>query len=221
MAPPRFRLVIGDKAWSSWSLRPWLAMARFGIPFEEETVLLRLPDTTEQLRRHSPSGKVPLLMAGDFAIWDSLAILEYLAEDHPSLWPADRLARTRARSVSAEMHSSFQALRGHCPMDILATNPMATLPEPVAADVRRVVAIWRTCRSEFGRGGTFLFGAFSAADAMFAPVASRFRTYVPDLAPYGDDGTARDYVATIFAMPEIARWCADALAQLERRPPPV
>ena len=149
---------------------------------------------------------MPLLLDGDLAIWDSLAILEYLAEAHPELgvWPADRQARALARCVAAEMHSGFGALRRTCPMEFLATHPLDPVPEDVEIDMRRIVALWRDCRAKFGAGGPFLFGAFSAADAMYAPVASRFRTYLPDLAAYGDDGTAAAYVATIFAMPEMA-----------------
>jgi glutathione S-transferase len=194
-------------------------MTRLGLTFEEIDVLLRQPDTTLNLQRLSPSGKVPLLLVGDHPIWDSLAIIEYLAEEHPGLWPSDRMARARARSVTAEMHSGFQALRSHCPMDLLAVKPMAHLPDPVAADVRRIIGIWRGCRQEHGSGGPFLFGGFTGADAMFAPVATRFRTYLPDLAAYGDDGSAAAYVASIFAMPEMQRWSEAARVQLARRPP--
>jgi glutathione S-transferase len=215
MAAHRYRLVIGDKNWSSWSLRPWLAMRRLGIPFEEINVRLRQPNSKEEINKYSPSGMVPLLLDGDFAVWDSLAILEYLASEHPetALWPAERRARALARCVSAEMHSGFLPLRSACSMEILAKNPLAPVPEEVAANIRRIVALWRECRSAFGAGGPFLFGAFNAADAMYAPVAARFRTYIPDLGAYGDDGTAAAYVDTIFAMPEIAAWIDGARAQ--------
>ncbi len=208
----RYRLVIGNKAWSSWSLRPWLAMRRLGLPFEEINVRLRRPDSKAEILKHCPSGLVPTLLDGDLAIWDSLAILEYLAEQHPEvqLWPADRTARATARSISAEMHSGYLALRQHCSMDVLARLPQATLPVEVATDVRRIVALWQDCRTRFGGGGPFLFSRFSGADAMYAPIASRFRTYVPDLTPYGDDGTAQAYVETIFAMPEMATWSEGA-----------
>jgi glutathione S-transferase len=151
---------------------------------------------------------VPALLVDGTVIWDSLAILEYLAEAHPEaqLWPAAPAARARARSVSAEMHSGFAALREHCPMDIVARLPMASLPDAVEVDVRRVVAIWQDCRRRFGSGGPLLFGAFTAADAMFAPVATRFRTYLPDLSIYGDDGPAQAYVDAIFALPAMAAW---------------
>ncbi len=203
-----YRLVIGDKNISSWSLRPWLAMRHAGIPFTEVSIKLRQPDSKAQILRHSPSGKVPALLAEGLAIWDSLAILEYVAETHPaaSLWPAEPMARALARSVSAEMHSGFAALREHCPMDLLARAPMATLPETVAAEVARIVALWRDCRRRFGASGPLLFGGFTAADAMYAPVASRFRTYLPDLARYGDDGTAQAYVDALFALPAMTDW---------------
>ncbi|KAB2941781.1 MAG: glutathione S-transferase family protein [Hyphomicrobium sp.] len=216
MAANRYRLVIGNKNWSSWSLRPWLAMRRLKLPFEEINVRLRLADSKAEIMKYSPSGLVPLLLDGDMAIWDSLAILEYLAEAHPDagLWPADRRARALARCVSAEMHSGFAPLRNTCSMELLATNPLDSVPEDVETNVRRIIAIWRQCRGDFGNDGPFLFGAFTAADAMYAPVASRFRTYLPDLAKYGDDGTAAAYVATIFAMPEMETWTEGAKAEV-------
>jgi glutathione S-transferase len=216
MAANRYRLVIGNKNWSSWSLRPWLAMRHFGLPFEEINVRLRLPESKAEITKYSPSGLVPLLLDGDLAVWDSLAILEYLADAHPDLgvWPAERQARALARCVSAEMHSGFMPLRRNCSMEILATHRLDPVPEDVEADIRRIVDLWRECRAKFGAGGPFLFGAFSAADAMYAPVASRFRTYVPDLDRHGDDGTASDYVAAIFAMPEMTEWIAGARAQV-------
>ena len=220
MAANRYRLVIGNKNWSSWSLRPWLAMRHAGIAFSEINIDLRAADAKAQILRHSPSGKVPALIvddpaAGGFLIWDTLAIIEYLAETHPDarLWPEQSRARAVARAVSAEMHSGFQQLREHCPMDMLARTPRDALAAPVAADVRRIVAIWQDCRRRFGDAGPYLFGAFTAADAIYAPVASRFRTYIPDLAAYGDDGTAAQYVATVFAHPSMRDWEAAAEAQ--------
>ena len=216
MTTTRYRLVIGNKAWSSWSLRPWLAMRRLGLPFEEISVRLRLPQSKAEILKHSPSGLVPTLIDGDVAIWDSLAILEYLGEQHPEaqMWPADRVARAMARSVAAEMHSGFGSLRQHCPMDLFARTPQATLPAEAETDIRRIVRLWRDCRARFGAAGPFLFSDFSGADAVYAPVASRFRTYVPDLARYGDDGTAQAYVATIFAMPEMGTWAEGAREEL-------
>ncbi|MGH6815708.1 MAG: glutathione S-transferase family protein [Hyphomicrobiaceae bacterium] len=213
MAPPPYRLVIGNKNTSSWSLRPWLAMKRSAIPFEEVAIDLYMPDTKAQILAHTPSGKVPaleVLKTDGFTVWDSLAILEYLAEDYRDLWPQDRTARAVARAVSAEMHSGFQALRETCSMDFLGRRPLGEFPAAATADIARVVALWRNCRSRFGRTGPFLFGAFTAADAMYAPVVSRFTTYVPDLARFGDDGAAAAYVAMMFDLPEMRQWGAGA-----------
>lgn len=205
-------LVIGSKNYSSWSLRPWLAMKRGGIAFREIVIDLKGPGRLADLARHSPSGKVPVLRIGDLVVWDSLAIVETMADRHPeaNLWPADKDARARARSLAAEMHAGFFDLRQSCPMNMLAREPRATLPDAVAENVRRIVTIWKEARGRFGKGGPFLFGAFSNADAMYAPVASRFRTYVPDLKAYGDDGTAAAYVEAIFAMSEMAEWIEGA-----------
>ncbi len=211
-----YRLVIGNKHTSSWSLRPWLALKQAGIAFDEVRINLREPDMKEKILAHSRAGKVPVLWDGDLMIWDSLAILEYVAEKNPGagLWPADASARAIARAVSAEMHSGFQPLREHCPMKILSSDPKAELPEPVEANIRRIVEIWKDARATFGAGGPFLFGAFSIADAMYAPVASRFKTYVPDLAAFGDDGTAAAYIETIFALPAIAAWAEGARQEI-------
>jgi glutathione S-transferase len=208
MASADYRLVIGNKTTSSWSLRPWLLMRRFALPFEEIRIDLRAADKKARILAHSPSGKIPALLVGPLTIWDSLAIAEFLAERHREahIWPADRDARAIARSVSAEMHSGFQALREACPMDFLGRHPRSELPDATADDVRRIVALWGDCRRRFGARGPFLFSEFCAADAMFAPVASRFRTYLPKLAPYGDDGTAAAYVEAIFSCPETAAW---------------
>lgn len=207
-----YRLVIGNKNTSSWSLRPWLAMKEAAIPFEEVRINLRAPDMKDQILAHSKAGKVPVLETGDIAIWDSLAILEFLAEQYPdkALWPSQTEARALARSVSAEMHSGFQALREHCPMKLLAREPKDELIDPVQVNIRRIVEIWSECRKRFGGSGPFLFSHFTIADAMYAPVASRFRTYVPDLAPFGDDGTAAAYIDAIFALPGMAEWAEGA-----------
>jgi glutathione S-transferase len=211
-----YKLVIGNKNTSSWSLRPWLAMRHAGMPFEEVNIDLRAPDAKTQILEYSPAGKVPaLLVGGGRVVWDSLAILELLAEEHPALWPRAAAARALARSVSAEMHSGFQALREHCSMDFLGRRPKARLLKPVAANVRRIVAMWQDCRASHGSGGPFLFGRFSAADAMYAPVVSRFRTYLPDLAPYGDDGTAQAYMDALFELPEMADWESGAQQQMQ------
>jgi glutathione S-transferase len=214
-----YRLVIGNKNTSSWSMRPWLAMRRAGIAFSEVNIDLRDSDAKAQILAYNPAGHVPALLSDGGVVWDSLAIMEFLAETQPqaALWPRDAGKRARARSVAAEMHAGFRALRVHCPMQLIARTPMPALPGEVAADVRRIVALWRDCRAGFGAGGPFLFGEFSAADAMYAPVASRFRTYVPDLAPYGDDGVAQAYVETVFAMPEMAAWEQDARTEIGRQ----
>ncbi len=217
MATPHYRLVIGNKNSSSWSLRPWLLLKRLAIEFEEVRINLRDPNRTALIKAHSPAGKVPVLWAGNLLVWDSLAITEYLAEKHPDLgiWPSDMTARAQARCISAEMHAGFQPLREHCPMSILSTSrQQEEHSEAVAADIRRVVAIWMDTRKRFGKSGRFLFSKFSAADAMYAPVASRLKTYVADLAPYGDDGTAKAYIDTIFAMPEIATWMEGAQSEM-------
>lgn len=216
-----YTLVIGDKNYSSWSLRPWLAMRVFAIPFEERKIALRLPDTPKRIMAHSPSGKVPALRAGDLVVWDSLAILEFLAETHADagMWPHDPAARAIARAVSAEMHSGFQALRQTMPMDFVTVAPVADVPAPVVRDIGRIVALWRDCRRRFGAGGAFLFGAFTIADAMYAPVASRFRTYVSDLGAFGDDGAAAAYADALFALPEMTVWAQEARRELDERGP--
>lgn len=207
-------LIIGDKPWSSWSLRPWLAAKVAAIPFREIEVKLRQPGTAREIARHSPSGRVPALHHGALRIWDSLAICEYLAELAPSagLWPADAKARAVARAISAEMHSGFHALRTEFPMEFNARIGGRVPSEAAKADIARVTAIWRVTRREFGAAGPFLFGAFTIADAMYAPVATRFRTYGMDLAPYGDDGTAAFYQQTLLAMAEMQEWGEGALA---------
>jgi glutathione S-transferase len=203
-------LVIGDKAWSSWSLRPWLAAKVAGIPFREAQVLLRQPNTAEQIARHTPSGRIPVLKRGGLAVWDSLAICEYLAEIAPALWPKEAAARAVARAVSAEMHSGFHALRKEFPMDFHARIEGVAPSEQAQKDIARVVEIWRETRARFGAGGLYLFGAFTIADAMYAPVATRFRTYGIDAARFGGDGAAAAYAETLLAMPEIREWGEDS-----------
>jgi glutathione S-transferase len=219
MAGTGYTLVIGDKNYSSWSLRPWLALQTGGIPFEEERIRLRQADSKAEIFRHSPSGKVPALKTDIGIIHDSLAILEYLAEQHPNahLWPEDREARAAARSISAEMHSSFQALRNDMPMDLLSQLPAPPMSEALDANIRRVVAIWEDTRERFGNGGPLLFGAFSNADAMYAPVATRFRTYGVDLAQFGDHGAASAYVDAIYALPAMDEWTKGAEAEMKAR----
>jgi glutathione S-transferase len=203
-----YELVIGDKNYSSWSLRPWLVLKAFGIPFSETLIRLRRPETKAEIARYSPAGKVPALKAGDLVVWDSLAIMEFLAERHPNepIWPADPEARAMARCISAEMHSGFAALRNECPMDFRNVFGFPDVSAAVREDIARIVTIWMDCRRRFGAGGDFLFGAFSAADAMYAPVVSRFVTYQPDLAVFGDDGAAARYRDQMMALPAMCEW---------------
>jgi glutathione S-transferase len=215
MVATNYTLVIGDKNLSSWSLRPWIALKACRIPFAEERVRLRQPDSKAEILRLSPSGKVPALKTPNGIVWDSLAILEYLAEHHPEcgLWPKGAEARAAARSISAEMHSGFVTLRNDMSMDLLARLPTPPMSPALEADIRRVVAIWRDARTRFGKGGPFLFGAFTNADAMYAPVATRFRTYGVDLSRFGDDGTAQAYEDALLSMPEMAEWTAGAVQE--------
>lgn len=203
-------LVVGNKCYSSWSLRPWLALRHHGIDFEEVTIPLDRPDTKAEILKHSPAGKVPVLIDGDVTVWDSLAILEHVAERFPEamLWPEERRARAVARSVSAEMHAGFMALRRAMPMNLAKRFAERDRGEDVARDIARVSEIWRTARRDFGHGGDFLFGQFTAADAMFAPVVSRFHTYsVPA------DDEIRRYMAAVMALPAFQAWRKGALAE--------
>jgi glutathione S-transferase len=205
-------LVIGDKAWSSWSLRPWLAAKVAGIPFREVLVGLRRPDTASMIAAYSPSGRVPVLQHGPLTIWDSLAICEYFAEisKQVRLWPAASGARALARSISAEMHSGFHALRKEFSMNFHARIGGQSPSAQARSDIERAVQIWIETRKTYGAGGPFLFGDFSIADAMYVPVVTRFRTYGIDPASYGDDGTAAVYGQTILALPEMAEWGSSA-----------
>jgi glutathione S-transferase len=215
MAEAAYELVIGSKQVSSWSLRPWLLMRQAGLAFTETLIELRRPDTRAQILKHSPSGQVPLLKHGSFAVWDSLAIAEYLHERHPQarLWPADATARAIARCVAAEMHSSYREMRYALPMEFMARGLSAKLGEAVEADIARIVALWCDARRRFGAQGPFLFGTFSIADAMFAPVVSRFTSYGIDLAAHGDTGEAEPYRAMLMALPAMAEWGKGAKAE--------
>lgn len=200
-------LVIGDKTYSSWSLRAWLALELAGAQYGEQLVRLNQPDTRERILEHSPTGKVPLLKTDEGSIWDSLAISEYLAETFPEahLWPRGAYARAIARSVSAEMHSGFVPLRSNMPMDLSRDLALAEVPADVQADIERICAIWARCREEFGQDGPFLFGHASLADAFFAPVAVRFRGYRVALP-----AEAAAYVETIYQWPAFVRWQLEA-----------
>jgi glutathione S-transferase len=206
------KLVIGNKNYSSWSMRPWLAMRANGIVFEEIFVPLYTGNVAdkERILSFSASGKVPALIDGDVTVWDSLAIIEYLAERFPDagLWPDDRAERAYARAVSAEMHSGFLALRNECGMNLHRPIRAVALSQDAQANVARIEAIWVECRERYGTRGPFLFGAFGAADAMFAPVVHRFRTYAIPVAP-----KAQAYMETMMALPAFAEWTEAGLAE--------
>ena len=206
-------LIIGDKLWSSWSMRPWLALKHTGTAFTETLVRLRRLETDADIAAAgSPSGLVPVLKDGAVTVWDSLAICEYLAEAFPQagLWPADRTARALGRAAVAEMHSGFSSLRGECPMD-LALRVTIDVAEATQKDVRRIIALWSGLLSQFG--GPFLLGDWSIADAFFTPVATRFRSYGLKLADLGDQGEAAAYCERLLATPEFLAWEKAALAQ--------
>ena len=207
------KLVIGNKKYSSWSLRPWMVLAQAQIPFEEILIGLDLPDTDANIRKYSPSGRVPALIDGELIVWDSLAIAEYLAEkfSEKQLWPADPKVRAIARSVTAEMHSGFPAMREEMTMRILQTYPPSQKRPETIKDVERVKQLWTECRERYGAGGPFLFGAFSIADAFYAPVVSRFRSYAIPV-----DGAVKAYAEMIWATPAMQRWYADAQAETLR-----
>ena len=198
-----YTLVIGNKNYSSWSLRPWLWMRQAGIPFAEKRVALYTDTYTEELQPYFSNNKVPVLQDGELIVWDTLAILEYLAEKHPEThgWPADSRARAVARSISAEMHSSFTALRQAMPMNCRKVFPDFNYDDTVQKDIERICELWAFCRDEFGADGPWLFGAFSMADAMYAPVVLRFQTY-----DVGLSSIAREYVNTMLENPHVAEW---------------
>ena len=217
-------LYVGSKRYSSWSLRPHLAFEQSGVPYEERTIILDQPDSKANIAKVSPSARVPVLIVprsslgsddhvygragGDLVIQDSLAICEYIAEIAPQLWPSDRATRARARAISAEMHSGFAALRRDMPMDVCAHKPGVGHTAEALADAARVMAIWREALA--ASGGPFLYGAFSIADAMYAPVTTRFTTYGVET-----DAVCRTYIATIAELPAMKRYVADAA----REPP--
>ncbi len=205
-------LVIGNKNYSSWSLRPWLLLKHASIPFKEMRIPLYVGDWQAEMLKYSPSGKVPALRDGDLTVWDSLAICEYIAEQLPEhlLWPKDAQARAVARSVSAEMHSGFANLRQNMVMNCRKRYPGKGRAPGVQEDIDRITAIWNDCRARFGRGGDFLFGQFSIADAMFAPVTTRFITYDVPLDP-----VSAAYVKTVQAMPAMQEWYAAARDEAE------
>ena len=206
------KIVIGNQKYSSWSMRPWLALKETGAPFEEVLVGLDLPDTAQQIRKYSPSGRVAALIDGETTVWDSMAICEYLNEKFPQaqLWPRDSKQRALARSVSAEMHSGFANLRTDCSMKILKTFPVAPLRPETRAEVDRIVEIWTDCLQK--SGGPYLFGGKPCiADAMYAPVVSRFRSYSIPVS-----GAAKGYCETVWVWPAVQKWVEDAKAETLR-----
>jgi glutathione S-transferase len=203
-------LTIGNKNYSSWSFRPWLALKVADIRFEETVIPLYMPGSKEQLLARSPAGKVPILQDGAVTVWESLAILEYLAEKFPEagLWPRDPAVRAHARAVATEMHGGFAPLRSQCPMN--TRRPVKKL-EPsaeTAANVARIDAMWSDCRARFGGDGPFLFGPFTAADAMYAPVVSRLHTY-----DIGVSAASAAYMQAMMSLPAWQEWCAAALKE--------
>jgi glutathione S-transferase len=205
-------IIIGTKMWSSWSMRPWLVLKHTGYGFDERLIPLREHGASEAIAAFSPSGFVPVLKDGDLTIWDSLAICEHLAERFPDkgLWPADRSARALARSVAAEVHSGFASLRGECPMDLARAPHPAELSEATQDNIRRIVHLCADLRRQ--SGGSYLFGAWSIADAFLTPIATRFRTYGVKPSDYGDRGEVGTYMEALLETPEYLAWENGALA---------
>ena len=205
------KLVIGNKNYSSWSMRPWLALRASNIAFEEIFVPLYTGEAGKQrLLDFSRAGKVPIMLDGDVRVWDSLAIIEYVAERFPEkrLWPENPAQRAHARSISAEMHSGFAALRNECGMNLHRPVRAIELSADARANIARVQEMWTDCRARYGQAGPFLFGAFGAADAMFAPVVHRFRTYAIAVTP-----ETQAYMDTMMALPAFAEWTKAGLAE--------
>jgi glutathione S-transferase len=196
-------LVIGNKNYSSWSFRPWLAMQVAGIAFEETVISLEAADFKSRVTAMSGAGKVPVLIDGDTRVWESLAILEYLAERFPAagLWPSNAAARAQARSIAAEMHAGFLPLRRYFPMNVRRPVKSRAFDDAANADVARINAIWSECRAKFGAGGPFLFGSFGAVDAMYAPVVWRFHTYAIAVS-----ATTHAYMSAVMALPAWSEW---------------
>lgn len=206
----KLNLVIANKNYSSWSLRPWLAMAMAGLDFDETLILLDTPDTKKQIAEHSKAGRVPILRHGKIAVWETLAILEYLAETFPekNLWPKTKAARAVARSISNEMHAGFSALRNACPMNLRRPQKPVMMNDAIKSDIARIEEIWRDCRKTYGKGGKFLFGKFCNADAMFAPVVTRFETYA---IPVAKD--TRAYMDEVLVTKAFQKWKSAALKE--------
>ena len=204
------KLVIGNKNYSSWSMRPWVLLRGAGIPFEETQLWFDDAGRIAEARRYSPAGQVPVLLVDDAPVWDSLAICETVAELFPEkqLWPADARARQVARSICAEMHAGFRKLRGAMPMNIRASLPGKGMNADVQQDIDRIVAIWQSCRERFGQDGAMLFGRFTVADACYAPVVMRFMTHAVALPP-----AAQAYADAVRALPAVQEWMAAARSE--------
>ena len=208
-------LAIGNKLYSSWSLRAWILLKAFDIPFEETVIAMYKPDTKERMLAFGPTGKVPAIRDGEITVWESLSIMEYVAERFPdkAIWPADPAARAHARSAASEMHAGFTALRSSCPMNLTKRFAPRDRGEAVAADIARLETLWAEARTRFGDGGPFLYGAFSAADAMYAPVVTRLDTYRLDVKP-----ETRAYMDAVLSHPAFRAWMADAAREPWRLP---
>jgi glutathione S-transferase len=208
----QLKLVIANKNYSSWSMRPWVLLTQADIPFAEAQLKFGDDGTVSGIEDLSPTGQVPVLWIDREPVWDSLAICEAIAELFPQkmLWPSDATARRFARSISAEMHSGFRDLRKNMPMNIRSAHPGKGRNPAVDKDIARIISIWESCRARFGAGGELLFGSFTCADAMFAPVATRFETYAVELPP-----VARRYADALIGLPSVQRWRAGALAETE------
>jgi glutathione S-transferase len=204
------KLIIGNKNYSSWSFRPWIGMKVARIPFDEEVISLNAPDFKPRLSAVSGTGKVPTLIDGEVKIWESLAILEYLAEKFPQskLWPADAAPRAHARAIASEMHAGFLPLRRLLPMNMWRPVIARELTAEAEVNVKRIDAMWQDCRARFGKDGLFLFGAFGAADAMYAPVVARFHTYAVPVS-----AAAKQYMEAVKALPAWGEWSAAALKE--------
>jgi glutathione S-transferase len=203
-------LVIANKLYSSWSLRPWMLMTALGIPFQETVIPMYQADTKSRMLNFGPTGKCPVLVDGDVTVWESLAIVEYLAEQFPdkAVWPTEAKARAHARAISSEMHAGFQSLRQACPMNLTKRFKTPALTDGMKSDVARLEAMWKGARERFGGGGPFLFGAFCAADAMYAPVVTRFDTYQIPVSP-----ETRAYMGAVLGHPAFVSWRTSALKE--------
>jgi glutathione S-transferase len=204
------KLAIGNKAYSSWSLRPWILMKVLEIPFDEDLIPLDTPEFRPRVSAYGAGSTVPILVDGDVTVWESLSIMEYLAETYPDrgVWPTDTKARAFARTIANEMHAGFRALRAACPMNMRKRHPARERGEAVARDVARIEHLWSSARQRFGQNGPFLFGAFSAADAMYAPVVTRFATFS---IPVSDE--TRRYMDAVLGHPAFREWHTEAMQE--------